>query len=307
MLRKLIYLTRVYFREICGITDYWHPKLPAKRFEDREPDNYYLDFSQKANYTGPYNSDNVPLVRISGVYREFAITIFNYGLGILENPEEDRTNISAIVHWALKTQDEEGLWKADFGDEYNRLENGWVSAMAQGLGISFLSRARYYISSEVVKNKIAVSIEKAFHVLIEDNRLTGIDENTSQRYFQEFGGTNKFVLNGHIFALYGILDYCLICGDSKSFHKNIEYSMEFFSQFAFLGIWTKYSDSGLISSRFYHELHIEMLKSLLYRCDNKTLKTTLIKWQIGLWFSWFFVTLKAFNKLANMKSVNILE
>lgn len=302
-----MYLAKIYFREITGKSDYWHPKLPAKRVEYSESHKYYLDFSQKANYNGPYNVDNVPLVKIGGVYREFSITIFNYGLGILENPKENRTKINAIVLWALKMQDEEGLWSADFGDEYNCLEKGWVSAMAQGLGISFLSRARNYVFSDLVKDNIALSIESAFKALFEDNRLTGFDKITSQMYFQEFGGTNKFVLNGHIFALYGILDYFLIQGDRKSFDKNIENSMKFFSQFSFLGIWTKYSDSGLISSRFYHKLHIEMLKSLLYKYDDQRLKITLIKWRFGLGFSWFFVTLKAFNKLANMKSVNILE
>jgi len=307
MLKKLIYLIRIYLRELMGKSDYWHPKLPARKDEDTVPDKYYLDFSQKANYTGPYNADNVPLVRIGGAYREFAITIFNYGLGILENPENYRININAIVVWALKTQDEDGLWKADFGDAYNCLDKGWVSAMAQGLGISFLSRASHYVSDDLVKNKIILSIERAFNALIEDERLAGSNKETLQRYFQEFGGTNKFVLNGHIFAIYGIMDYFSMHGDNKSFNNTIEESIKFFSQFSFLGIWTKYSDSGLISSRFYHELHIEMLKSILQKYDDKSLQITLRKWQVGGRFAWFFITLKAFNKLANMKSVNILD
>jgi len=72
------------------------------------------------------------------------------------------------------------------------------------------------------------------------------------------------VLNGWIFALFGLYDATLVC-DSHiyryAFDKSLHTLSESLSNFD-CGYWSIYSEDGKIASPFYHNLHIAQMQAL---------------------------------------------
>ena len=304
MLNRIIYIVKIYFKELFGITDYWHPKLPFTKVNniDDYKIKYYLNFMAKGkNY--PYKLKNgIPLLPINGTDTKFSITIFNYGLGLIDNLESDKslkTNIISILEWALNNQNEIGEWQNMYEVPYFNLKYGWTSAMGQGLGISFLVRC-YFLKLYDNPNKILDKISKAKDALLQDKHITLINKS---KILQEFENTDFSVLNGAVFALYGLRDYDLINKTNlfdqySSDLSNVlnKYNLSFF--------WTKYSLSGIVCGKFYHRLHIEMMESLYYLTKNKKFKEHIKFWKFGLYLAPFFITVKGLQKMTNFNTVN---
>lgn len=304
MLNRIIYIFKIYFKELFGITDYWHPKLPYTKVNniDDYKTKYYLNFKAKGkNY--PYKLKNgIPLLPINDNDLEFSITIFNYGLGLIDNFEKDKSlkiNITLILEWALNNQNDKGEWQNMYEVPYFNLENGWTSAMGQGLGISFLVRCYFleiYDKPKFVLSKI--SMAKA--ALLQDKHITIVNES---RILQEFEHTGFSVLNGAIFALYGLRDYDLLY-NSNYFDEYSNELSNVLNKYNLSFFWTKYSLSGIVCGKFYHRLHIEMMESLYYLTKNKKFKEYIKFWKFGLYLAPFFITVKGLQKMANFNTVN---
>lgn len=305
MFRRIIYIIKLFYRELLGITDYWHPKLPFRRVSniDEYKKKYYLDFSAKGKEY-PYVLENgIPLLPINGTDIKFSITIFNYGLGLIDNLETDKslkTNIISILEWALNNQNEIGEWQNMYEVPYFNLKYGWTSAMGQGLGISFLVRC-YFLKLYDNPNKILDKISKAKDALLQDKHITLINKS---KILQEYENTDFSVLNGAVFALYGLRDYDLI-NKTNLFDQYSSDLSNVFSKYNFSFFWSKYSLSGIITSKFYHRLHIEMMGSLYFLTKNKVFIKYLKFWKFGIYLAPVFLIIKGLQKIINFKTVNV--
>lgn len=303
MTNKLFYGIKRFVNEISGKEDYWHPNFKANTeddfIKDERIERYYLDFTQKAFYEGELEN-SVPLIELGGKKTIFPITVFNYGIGLVDlyysnMPEKDnkiiKEKISRIMEWAVNKQTENGAWINNYSDTLYNLKEGWTSGMGQGLGISFLIRCCGL--DLISKEEVIKYINKAIDFMVNENVS---QYNNEIPVIEEFAGTNSFVLNGFVFALFGLYDYKIFTGDERYFsvyEKSLQLMLE---KYDFL-LWTKYDLKGTISSCFYHNLHIEMMKVMNHITGDAFYEKFSKRWKIGLRFKLLFVLIKSFQKV----------
>lgn len=220
---------------------------------------YYNDLTEKVTKREDLG-DKVPISSVdTGEKIYFPIEIFQYGLGaydlyLLNNDTKMLTKVRAAADWAIENQKEDGSWVTF---TYENPKHPY-SSMAQGEGISLLIRAylglkdeRYLIAAEKALKFMLLPLEKGGTTKYEGNDV----------YFYECT-EDPLILNGWIFSLWGIVDYCKYFRDEKV--KNIlnktfntlEKKLPDFD----LGYWSMYEDGMRICSPFYHKLHIAQLK-----------------------------------------------
>lgn len=190
----------------------------------------------------------------------FPVTIFQYALGCYDlylQTKEDkyRNKFIQLADWAVDNQENNGAWN-NFGFIYPDAPYG---SMCQGEAASVLVRAYKETDNEVYLNA-------AKHAL--DFMLVPIDRGGTAIYKGEdlflYEFTNKpLVLNGWIFSVIGIYDYNL--ANNGVFDDVLNRSMKtlekYLSDFD-NGYWSKYDIENIISSPFYHDLHISQLEAL---------------------------------------------
>jgi len=148
------------------------------------------------------------------------------------------------------------------------LKKPWRSAMTQGEAVSLLVRGFLYFK----KNKYLKAAEDAFKsfekaewgMLVHDKHGYWLEEVPSQ--------PPSHILNGMIFAMYGIYD--LFLATKKNFYldffKKVANTLAENLQLYDLGYWSRYDLLfGLPASKIYHSLHIQQLASLYYITSNE--------------------------------------
>ena len=132
--------------------------------------------------------------------------------------------------------------------------------MVQGEGASLLIRA--YKESD--DSKYLIAAKKAIRLMLipEEDGGTALYKDNDV-LFQEFAYQST-ILNGWIFAIFGLYDYVKISGDldiqqilGKTIHS-IAVNLYRFDN----GYWSMYNMDGMITSPFYHNLHIAQLEVL---------------------------------------------
>ncbi|UYV82032.1 GLCE [Cordylochernes scorpioides] len=116
--------------------------------------------------------------------------------------------------WLLHSQDQQGGWPIMVPRRLSvgllQLQRGWYSAMAQGQAISLLTRA-FTHTGEPAYLKSALS---ALHLFSVPSSEHGVRAVFMDKYpwFEEYPTTPaSFVLNGFIFALFGLYDLSALC------------------------------------------------------------------------------------------------
>jgi len=244
----------------------------GKYYEKNQIVGYYNDLTEKVTKSN-YKIDEVPKIKNEyGEDEEFAIAIFQYGLGAFDlylntQKEEYLTRFKVALDWAIKNQLDNGAWKIF---EKQSPEKPY-SSMAQGEGVSLLLRA--YIKYNEVQYLEAA--KKAIDFMINDYNEQGTAEFIGEDvYLKEFIN-EPVVLNGWIFSIFGIYDYLLICKDDNKikeiYSKTISTLEKVLIKYD-LKYWSRYDISKRIASPFYHNLHVELLKVLYDLTDNGIFK-----------------------------------
>jgi heparosan-N-sulfate-glucuronate 5-epimerase len=240
----------------------------GKHFVPGQLSGYYSDLSHKTDHPGPFDHAGLPLVRGQGgrlVY--FPIEILQKGLGHWDTwlgserqSTQDWTLFLQVARWALESQDENGGWE-------NWLSLGYLdampySAMAQGEAMSVLVRAFSVTEEEAYLG----GARRALTLMLTPLDNGGTSWLTSEGLVLEEVPFRvpKTILNGWIFALYGLYDLTLV-DDSQEARTALEASLS--ALLAHLPIydatfWSFYDTSGTLASPFYHRLHIAQLKAL---------------------------------------------
>lgn len=227
-------------------------------YSKTEVAGYYNDLTEKVTKDNP--DILVPKYRVdTGEEIYFSIGIFQYGLAsydlFLKTGEECyRNKVLACADWAVEHQQEDGGWVTfaykDTAHPY--------SSMAQGEGISMLIRAHILTGDE----KFLDAIYKA-----KDFMLRSIEDGGTTEYIGEdvflYEDTNKpIILNGWIFSLWGLYDYCKYSKDETTqllLEKTLASLKRKLPDFD-IKYWSKYEDGKHICSPFYHKLHIAQLR-----------------------------------------------
>jgi len=219
-----------------------------------------------------------------------------HGKGMIDNitlSRHARTEFfMAAADWFVHHQDNNGGWpitvKRKILDSVE-INPGWYSAMAQGQGMSLLTRAYYYTNNITYLNT-ALKATRVFKRASEDNgvRATFMDK---YHWYEEYPTTpSLYVLNGFIYSLIGLYDLTLAApegqkGEAEELFKDGMKSLKDMLLMFDAGSGTFY-DLRHISMRAppnlarwdYHTLHVSLLMFLSGIDDDPIFKETSERW-----------------------------
>lgn len=183
----------------------------------------------EGDYHGARDNKGVPLNNF-GAQGQFynVITIAQYALAlfdtILENGETPDLckKLTAQLDAIVANVEAEGEWKGWFQAQWNNpkypeLRAPWVSALAQGNGISALLRG-YQWNGDARLLECATAMFEALELPMSEGGATMTDAN-GHFWLEEYPmNPPSHVLNGFIFAMWGVLDYARATGNKKAWN-----------------------------------------------------------------------------------------
>jgi len=278
---NLAYYRRIFSAYLLGGKShltFWH-ETPAENphASPNELGEYYMPFTEKADYQGAYDSSGIPQLdyhgRIGLQYNPIAIAQYglgNYNLWRRNADETRKKKFFLIADWLCShlEQNSRGLsvWNHHFNWEYrDTLKAPWYSALAQGQGISVLVRA-HKESSDARHLEAAQRAFVSFQRPMQEGGVAFTDE-SGDLWFEEYiVSPPTHILNGFIWALWGVHDYWLATQDSPAqdlFSRGVRTLLHNLDRYD-LGFWSLYEQSGtrlpMVASTFYHRLHIVQLR-----------------------------------------------
>jgi len=286
LLPSLSYYRRIVSAYLLGGQShltFWH-ETPEQNLNANagELGEYYMVFAEKANYRGARDSAGIPQLDYRGnIGRQYnPIAIAQYGLGNYNlfrrtGDEQRRNKFLRAADWLVQhlEQSPQGLavWNHHFDWEYrDTLRAPWYSALAQGQGISVLVRAHLLCSNEESGGSRYLDAAQralaSFFKPVAEGGVTFTDP-SGYIWFEEYlVSPPTHILNGFIWAAWGVYDYFLATRDSTAQElfalgvRTLVHNLEHYD----LGFWSLYEQSGtrlpMVASPFYHQLHIVQLR-----------------------------------------------
>jgi len=265
---------------ISGNSSYHVNQGVGRIYSKNELKGYYNDLTEKVSRFG-YSDDRIPQTVVdTGETIYFSIAIFQYGLAAYDlyllSDKKDGSMLKkavACANWAIKNQQEDGAW-VTFAYETPEYP---YSAMAQGEAISLL--LRMYRETSETSYKEAAKKAKEFMLLSFDEG--GPTKYEGENVYLYECPKDPLILNGWIFSLWGLMDYCKTIEDAKAKEvldrtlATLENKLPDFH----LSYWSMYEDGKRISSPFYHKLHVAQLNVMYDLTGKEVYKTFADKWQ----------------------------
>ncbi len=265
---------------------------------------YYQNFDAAltlvdAGFHGPLNPGGVPMARgVDGAANAFPILVAQYALALIPgarrgDPEALR-KLRTQVDWLLERQTmsgpKTGFWVMDFNNaKYPSLRAPWVSALAQGNGVSALLRAGEVVGPEERLTEAALAAYRAMHVPVQEDGV--LDTRASGPWLEEYPTRPpRGVLNGAIYSLLGVLDVARITGDSEAWEfweEGVRTIADLLPRFD-TGFWSTYELAApALSSVHYHKnIHIPLLRILGSLSGRAVFDDTAGRWTRYLHSPW---------------------
>lgn len=285
-IKQHINLWKRWYKMINGKSVFHVKQSVGKKYSKLKLEGYYNDLTGKVTGATILDNNGIPINKTAnGRTAYFPITIFQYALGaydmyILEKDEIYKEKFFNIVNWTLKEQNNDGSWNC-FDKLGDRLHTPF-SAMCQGEAASVLARAYKETKDEKYYNAAIKAINFMLKS-VNDGGTTSYDN--GYLVLQEYVCDNSSsVLNGWIFAIFGLFDITKICDDEK-YSSSLKMTLNSLSSLLKKydrGYWSNYDLQGTIASPAYHDLHIQQLDLLysLFEIDEfKEISTRWINYQ----------------------------
>ena len=284
-------------RKNSNIT-FWRTELRVNdRLDINQLTHYYLDYTPKVAYHGPFDEKGVPMLNYFGSigtqYNPDAIA--QYALGHFEEYLRNGNNthkeifLSQADWFAEHLQERDhgvGVWEYDFDiDYFKKLKRPWYTALGQGHGISVLVRA-HSLTGKTVYLDIARKAFQAFRYTVDvDGGAKYVDEEGHVWFEEHIVAPPPHTLNGFISALWGLYDFYLATQEVEAkelFDQGIETIEHNLHKYDKL-FWSTYDLAATklpcIASLHYHSLHIVQLRVLYILANRKIFKTYADKWE----------------------------
>lgn len=235
----------------------------GRHFKKGSIKGYYNDMREKVLFAPEFvESDDMPFLNTEkGDIFYFPVGIFQYAFGLLDlyfETHEVRyiNKFQKCAEWALEHQFENGGWD-NFSYYY---PNNPYGAMAQGEGVSLLIRAYAILKDE----KYFSAAKKAIDFMLLDCKQGGCTSYIDDMVILLEYPHRKAVMNGWIFAWWGLYDYVLVTRD-ETYRKLLDASCK--SLIKMLPdfknwYWSIYDLEGRIASPFYHNLHVAQMQAM---------------------------------------------
>ncbi|MFA4874816.1 MAG: D-glucuronyl C5-epimerase family protein [bacterium] len=295
MNNNLRYLSRILNAYIFNRHDsnlsFWHTPLSANALGSDDLQGvrrYPMNFAAKTAYEGPRDADGVIMLNYYGdigvQYNPNAIAqqaLGFYDLYLDAGRSEDREAFLTQANYFLKhgrtVRDGVLLWEYTFPFEMrNRLQAPWRSALAQGQAISVLIRA-YQLTRDGRYADAAHSGYNSFRYPVGKHEGGVVLEQDGYQWLEEYiVEPANHVLNGFVWALWGVRDYAVAFNDphARALWESCQRTLQTHLPRYDLGFWTAYdwphgSDASLPvmpASIYYQKLHAVQMEA----CYNLT-------------------------------------
>jgi len=276
---------------------FWHETPEVNpNFDTHALGEYYMTFARKADYTALLDADGIPMLDYRGALgpQYNPIAIAQYGLGNYNQWKRvgepgRRENFLRIADWLLAHRERNAaglwMWMHHFDWEYrDTLRAPWYSALAQGQGISVLVRA-YRETGDARYLDGAREACRSFCVDIGQGGVRFVDKSGDAWYEEYIVNPPTHILNGAIWAIWGLYDLALVTGESEvrlqfdAAARTIARNLPLFD----LGFWSLYEQAGkalpMVASGFYHKLHITQLKIMHTLTGDAAFREYAERWQ----------------------------
>ncbi len=296
-------------------TSYYHqPQTVGRRFAPGKLLGYFNDLTGKTNWNGKTDANGLPLSTLSNRRLiHFPILLCQKALGhwdlwLMQPAEEHRQSFLAIAAWLLETQDVNGGW--DTWGPLGQPDQYQYSAMTQGEALSVLVRA-HGLTLDPRYDRACARAVALMQIPVEQGGVCVYEGDDV--FLEEFPARERdTVLNGWIFALFGIYDYLLQFTDERvdCFYTRGRASLVRRLPEFDAGYWSYYSSgSRRLASPFYHRLHISQLEVLKLISEESRLAEIQKRWaayeQSAVRKAWA-VTRKGVQKLREPREITIV-
>jgi len=276
---------------------FWHETPEANPRASRERlAEYYMLFRQKADYAGHHDAAGIPMLdyrgRIGLQYNPIAIAqwgLANYNLLTASEFEQRWKKTLAAAEWLRSNlqQNRHGLWvwNHQFDWEYRKtLKAPWYSGLAQGQGVSLLLRAHAHSGDA----RFLDAAQRAFvplATMIGDGGVL-FEDSFRNIWIEEYlVDPPTHILNGFIWALWGVFDYWLVTQDAavrQLFNRAATTVLVNLGHYD-TGYWSLYEQPGtrlkMLSSPFYHRLHIIQLRTMAFLTGSLLFTKVADRWE----------------------------
>ncbi len=261
------------------------------RKECAQPHFCLAQVSQDASELRPYPLDMDPLLALPHGNLDEAGVPYNEAVGTYYPAAYQPTTIAqyALGRWNayLNSRDKEHLdsfmiqarwfvehevplanaasgWPIPFAARTYNTPPMWLSAMTQGSVISVLVRA-YKISGEDLFLQVARRAVRTFELETRDGGVA-VSLGNDGVFFEEVASDPpSHILNGYIFALFGLYDYVAYTGDIHidALIKRSLYALHTIIDKFDMGYWSRYDLLFRTpATLFYHALHVTLFEAL---------------------------------------------
>jgi heparosan-N-sulfate-glucuronate 5-epimerase len=244
---------------------------------DRELGDYYQDLSAaiqlgEGGYHGSMDANGVPLVSYQSGSFHNPISIAQYALANMtafrrgEASRERRAR--AQLDWLVSAQCRDGEWTgcwvmAHDDPKYPWLRTPWSSALTSGNAISALLRGWQLFDD----NAYGEAGHLAYEGLHAARDQALYEEAGSELWYEEYPGVPPVhVLNGHVYALFGVADYARVTGDSTAdarWRRAAATALSRLAEFD-LGYWSAYDLRWRepVTLHYQKNIHIPQMRIL---------------------------------------------
>jgi len=257
--------------------DYWHVREPiGTNFTTDTLRGYYIDMRGKTKkYRGP-SRDGFPLRHQNGEsWQLLPVTVTQMALGhyeswLVDSERADLDRFLTCADWLTENHgqcpDKKDGWSYHFDHRRLGIQAPFISAMGQGQGISVLCRAHQETGNPKYLDTAKQALEPFYYTVEEGGVLGKLDDGV---LFEEYPcQPYSHVLNGHIFAAWGLHDYAIHQNDThvaELFRQGAETLSRYLPRYD-VGTWSRYGlfphPQPNFATPIYHELHIAQLRAM---------------------------------------------
>jgi heparosan-N-sulfate-glucuronate 5-epimerase len=242
-------------------------RLPiGSKIKPGEIGGYYIDFTSKV--TDP----RWPPDWLAPREEQFHVATIQWALGcfetyLLDGNERWLDASIAAGRYLAGLQREDGGWAHLFSMPHTfTLRPGWLSALPQGEGASLFVRLHRETGDDEFAERAALAI-RPLEIPVQEGGLTA--PLAGGTFLEEYPtDPPSYVLNGAIFALWGLYDVGLGLDDRSAmsrFEAGVDLLAATIDQYD-LGYWSSYDlyphPVVNVASGAYHELHINQLRAM---------------------------------------------
>lgn len=257
---------------------------------------YYQDLRSalaliESGYHGEFDEDGIPLVRYGnqGGFRN-AVHTAQYALASLSalragefaREPQVRTLLDALVLSQESSGDFAGCWLMEHDNpKYPWLRPPWTSALASGQAVSALLRGWELFGEQ----SYWTTAEAAYAGLHLTRRAMALCyQHGEELWYEEYPADPPMhVLNGHVYALLGVVDWARVTGDVEAENRwrraagTLLHHLDEFD----LGYWSAYDlrSREPVSLHYQRNIHVPLLRVLAMLTAEERFAAVAQRWE----------------------------